>query len=124
MRMAALQPPSESDRTVSREMTSANEGSSAYEFELTQNSRERSLSLMGMIEPPVIPENLTPGQAAQLCEILEYLQARLQVLIDSAEIDEASGQVQLPLISWQRLLDAQARLAGLVRRVADPEWPN
>lgn len=124
MRMASLQPPAEGDRTVARDMTEAAESASSCEFELNQGSRERSLSLMGMIEPPVIPENLTPGQAAQMCEILEYLQSRLQMLIDSAEIDESSGQVQLPMISWQRLLDAQARLANLVRRVADPEWPN
>jgi pSer/pThr/pTyr-binding forkhead associated (FHA) protein len=123
-RMAALQPSSEGERTVSRDVTSANEGSSSFEFELNQNGRERSLSMLGMMEPPIIPENLTPGQAAQMCEILEYLQGRLQPLIDGAEVDEVTGRVQLPLISWQRLLDAQARLATLVRRVADPEWPN
>jgi hypothetical protein len=121
-RMASLQPMVDVDRTVARDITSANEGSSAFEFELNQG-REKSLGLMGMVEPPSIPENLTPGQAAQMCEILEYLQGRLQPLIDGAEIDENNGQVHMTLISWQRMLDAQARLATLVRKVADPEWP-
>lgn len=124
MRMAGLQPYGESDNTVSRDVTAASEGSSSLEFELNQGAKEKSLSLLGMVEPPVIPENLTPGQAAQMCEILEYLQSRLQTIIDSAEINETAGQVKIPSASWQRLLDAQARLANLVRRVADPEWPN
>jgi predicted component of type VI protein secretion system len=124
LRMAALHPYGDGDRTAVRDVTAANEGSSSLEFEVNQGARERSLSLLGMVEPPVIPENLTPGQAAQMCEILEYLQARLQTLIDSAEINEAAGSAKIPLTSWQRLLDAQARLANLVRRVADPEWPS
>ena len=124
LRMAALHPYGDSERTAAKDVTAANEGSSSLDFELNQGTRERSLSLLGMVEPPVIPENLTPGQAAQMCEILEYLQSRLQTLIDSAEINEAAGTAKIPLASWQRLLDAQARLANLVRRVADPEWPS
>ncbi len=122
-RMASLQPQADGDRTVSRDITSASEGSSAFDFELSQRTGERALGMMGMVEPPAIPDGLTPGQAAQLCEILEYLQSRLQVLIESGQLDEAGGQVVLSYAPWQRLLDAQARVATLIRRVADPEWP-
>ena len=125
-RLAGLQPPNrESERTVSREFAVPSEAGSSFDFELSpSHANEHPMATVGMLEPPQIPENLTPGQSAQLCEILEYLQGRLQGLIDSAAIDEPSGRVQLPLSGWQRLLDAQAKLASLVRRVADPEWPE
>lgn len=77
-------------------------------------------ALMGLIEPPEVPDALTPGQAAQFCEILEYLQMRLLKLIETAEVDENANQVKLKFSSWQRLLDLQARLARMVRSVANP----
>lgn len=122
-RMASLMPQGEGERTVSRELTGVSDGSSAIEFELSQGGAERSLAMLGLIEPPAVPAGMSPGQAAQLCEILEYVQGRLQSLIETAEVDERSGEVRMAYVPWQRLLDAQARLATLVRRVADPEWP-
>ncbi|XZE55121.1 FHA domain-containing protein [Planctomycetaceae bacterium SH139] len=123
-RVASLQPNSSGERTVTRDVTAASESSSAFESELNQQPSQNSLALLGMVEPPQIPDNLTPGQAAQLCEILEYLQSRLQALIEQGKIDDPSGNVNLPLAGWQRLLDAQARLGTMVRKIADPEWPH
>jgi predicted component of type VI protein secretion system len=74
-------------------------------------------------EVPSIPDDLTPGQRAQVCEILDYLQSRLHRLIESARIDENSQEVTLKFSAWQRLLDAQARLALMTRQIADPDWP-
>lgn len=113
-------------RTVAKDLSASGdrEQQSGGEFELGQNIPDQALTILGMVEPPVIPDNLTPGQAAQVCEILEYLHARLQVLIESGLVDEAGAQVTLPIAGWQRLLDAQARVANLVRRLADPEWPS
>lgn len=123
-RMAMLQPASDGERTRARDVTSATEGAADFDFEVNQQTGDPSLGLMGLIEPPMIPENLTPGQAAQLCEILEYLQGRLKPLIDGAVVQEDDNCVVLPFDAWQRLLDAQARLAVLVRRVVDPDWPG
>lgn len=74
-------------------------------------------------ELPSIPDDLTPGQKAQLCEILDFLQNRLERLIETAETDESTEQVTLKQSAWQRLLDVQSRLATLNRSVTDPEWP-
>lgn len=74
-------------------------------------------------ELPVIPDDLTPGQKAQLCEILDFLQNRLERLIETAETDESSEQVLLKQSAWQRLLDVQSRLATLNRTITDPDWP-
>ena len=58
-----------------------------------------------------IPEDLSPGQKAQLCEILDYLQTRLHKLIESSRTDEANQEVILKMSAWQRLLDTQMRSA-------------
>ena len=71
---------------------------------------------------PAIPDGLTPGQKAQLCEILDFLQNRLERLIETAETDESTEQVMLKQSAWQRLLDVQSRLATLNRSVTDPDW--
>lgn len=76
--------------------------------------------LLALSEPPSLPDRMSPGQAAQLCEILEYLQSRIHRLIEGAKIDDSGGQVQLGLEPWQQLLDVQARLGSLVRQIADP----
>lgn len=80
--------------------------------------------VMQMYEVPSIPDDMTPGQKAQLCEILDYLQSRLNRLIEAARIEESSQEVVLNMSAWQRMLDAQIRLATMTRQIADPEWPR
>jgi len=71
---------------------------------------------------PSVPDDLTPGQKAQVCEILDYLQSRLHRLIETARNEEDSQEVILNLSSWQRLLETQSRLAEMARKIADPDW--
>ena len=73
-------------------------------------------------ELPSIPDDLSPGQKAQLYEILDYLQQRLHRLIESARNDDNSQEVILKISAWQRLLDTQSRLASMSRQVTDPDW--
>ncbi len=75
-------------------------------------------------EVPDIPADLSPGQKAQLCEILDYLQSRLKRLIEAARADENSQEVVLKMASWQRMLDTQSKLASMARQIADPDWPD
>ena len=75
-----------------------------------------------MTEPPDIPDNLSPSQAAQMCEILEFLHARLQTLIDNADVNEQSQEVTMDFAAWQQMLDLQSRIGVLVRKAADPDW--
>ncbi|QDT09122.1 FHA domain-containing protein [Planctomycetes bacterium K23_9] len=78
--------------------------------------------ILQLNEVPSIPDNLSPGQKAQFCEVLDYLQSRLHRLIESARNEDGKSDVSLKLDAWQRLLDAQARLASMAREVADPDW--
>ena len=108
--------------TVSREMASS--GSSIV-VELNEEPKSPlPVELMQVQEMPSIPADLSPGQKAQVCEILDYLQSRLHRAIESGKIDESSGEVSVKLSTWQRLLDTQSRLSTMARRIADPEWPG
>ncbi|TWU26849.1 FHA domain-containing protein FhaA [Novipirellula galeiformis] len=108
--------------TLSRDMSSAE---SSIALELNQESKSPYPSeLIQIVDTPSIPDGLSPGQKAQLCEILDYLQARLHKLIETAKTNEGSDEVVLSFSAWQRLLDAQSRLSAMGRKIADPDWPN
>ncbi|NNE01226.1 MAG: FHA domain-containing protein [Pirellulaceae bacterium] len=106
--------------TLSRDMSSSE---SSVALELNHEPKTPyPADVMQIQEVPSIPDDLSPGQKAQFCEILDYLQARLHRLIETARIEEGQSEVVLKLNAWQRLLDAQARLATMTRDIADPDW--
>ena len=65
-------------------------------------------------------ERLTPGQAAQLAELLEFLHLRLRNFIASARTDSKANMVALEMRQWQAIVDLQARLAEYLREVGEP----
>ncbi|WP_442507283.1 FHA domain-containing protein [Novipirellula sp. SH528] len=108
--------------TLSRDMASSE---SSIALELNQEPKSPyPAELVQILEVPSIPDGLSPGQKAQLCEILDYLQSRLHKLIEAAKTNESNDEVVLTFSAWQRLLDAQARLSAMGRKIADPDWPN
>lgn len=106
--------------TMGREMQSS-ESSMAVELNHEANSPIPA-EVMRLHEVPTVPDDLSPGQKAQFCEILDYLQSRIHRLIETAETDDTSQAVTLKLSAWQRLLETQSRLASMTREIADPEW--
>lgn len=74
------------------------------------------------LEPPDLPERMSPGQAAQLSELLEYLHIRIRRLLGTVKPGEKSGGVMLDPHQWQNLVDLQARLAEYLRRIGDPDY--
>ena len=85
-----------------------------------ENDWQRDPKLLMNDEPPRLPERLSPGQAAQLSEVLEYLHDYLRKVVSEAEIDRHNKRVVLSAEKWQRMLDAQARLAEYLRRISEP----
>jgi len=71
-------------------------------------------------EPPDLPERMTPAQAAQLCEILEYIHHRLRHLLTTVKPTGGAARVTLDFEHWQDLLDLQARLAEYLRTIGEP----
>ena len=115
-RLAAL---GSENPTMSREMSSSE---SSVALELSQEKSPFQMDIASVREIPSIPDNLTPGQQAQLCEILDFLQHRLCKLVDTAKIDESSQSVTLKLSAWQRLLGVQARLGEMHRKITNPDY--
>lgn len=105
--------------TVAQESNGA-DNSLLFDLDDSQASSKPDLALLAAYEPPSIPDRLSPGQAAQMCEILEFVQSRLHRLIETAKVDDTNGNVTMGLGPWQQMLEVQSRLATMIRQVADP----
>ena len=124
-RLAALE---DEGPTVSREM-SASESSIVVEISEEAHS-PIPVDIIQINENPSIPDGLSPGQKAQLCEILDHLQSRLHRLIESARTDENNQEVvlktgrvatsaRLPIsLSRNDSTNRRSRLAQLVTQPA------
>jgi len=94
--------------------------SSSLSFELQLGASEDLQNTLHMPLPPELPTKLSPGQAAEVSELLEYLHLRSRQLIHSAIVDEQHQQVKISLSQWQDLLDMQSQLAEYLRLIGDP----
>jgi pSer/pThr/pTyr-binding forkhead associated (FHA) protein len=92
----------------------------ALEFEMNWSADPDIQSTLHTLVAPELPERLSPGQAAQLCELLEYLHLRIRDLLASVSIKPDAEQVTLEQRQWQTLIDLQARLASYLRAVGQP----
>lgn len=93
---------------------------SSLDFELNWSEDADLQATIHAMEPPDLPERLSPGQAAQLAELLDFLHLRLRNLIGSVPTDTKSNQVMLEPRQWQALVELQARLAEYLRQVGEP----
>lgn len=106
------------ERTVGPDEEAADELGHSLDFELSWS--EHAQSTLHTLVPPELPARLSPGQAAQLSELIEYLHIRIRLLIETVQIDEDSETVQLDLRQWQGLVELQTRLASYLRTIGDP----
>jgi pSer/pThr/pTyr-binding forkhead associated (FHA) protein len=115
-----LQNPLEDDQTCDPD--EVNDAPSSLEFELNWNEQQDDLqAAIYSLQPPDLPERLSPAQAAQLSELLDYVHIRIRHLLLSVEINDRAEKVTLETREWQNLLDLQARLAVLLRSISEPE---
>jgi pSer/pThr/pTyr-binding forkhead associated (FHA) protein len=96
--------------------------SKSISLELELGASEDIQSTLHMPMPPELPTQLSPGQAAQVSEILEYLHLRTRQLVAAAAIDEEAGKVTIPIGQWQELLDVQSQLAEYLRTIGEPDF--
>jgi len=94
--------------------------SAALEFELDWAKDPDAKATLHTLVPPELPTLLRPGQAAQLAELLQYLQLRLRGLVQSVKPKGKSDRVTLDQRQWQNLVDLQARVAGYLRSIGEP----
>ena len=84
-----------------------------------QNDPNYQLALLDL-DPPKLPERLSPGQAAQLSEVIEFLHMHIRRVVADVEIDKRKKRVELSVEQWQKVLDVQSRLAEYLRRISNP----
>jgi hypothetical protein len=98
-----------------------NGNGSSLDFELQWNDSEHLRSTLHLPAPPELPEGLSPSQAAQFSEILEYLHLRSRELIRVVKLPESGKPVELSFEQWQEMLDLQSLLAEYLRKIGEPE---
>ena len=120
-RLAALRGVDLSDG-VTLDADEAEEGadSAALEFELNWIKDPDAKATLHTLAPPELPAGLSPGQAAQFAELLQYFQLRLRGLVQSVKPKGKSDRVTLELRQWQNLIDLQDRVAGYLRSIGEP----
>jgi pSer/pThr/pTyr-binding forkhead associated (FHA) protein len=112
---------SDEDGTLDPEAYERLQKKSALDFELNWGDDSNMQATLHALKPPELPERLSPGQAAQLAELLEYIHIRLRNLISTAQPTDDKEQIVLNYRRWQNLVDVQARIAEYLRRVGNPE---
>jgi pSer/pThr/pTyr-binding forkhead associated (FHA) protein len=94
---------------------------SALDFELNFGDDPDAQAALHLLEPPRVPERLSPGQAAQLSELLEFLHVRIRHLLSAATTDDVTDKVTLSQRHWQYLIDLQSRLSEYLRLIGHPD---
>lgn len=103
-----------------KSLTSKADSSVPFDFELEWAGAENLRGTLHIPSTPDVPEGLSPGQAAQVSEILEYLHLRTRALIKDVKVEEESDAV-VSFEQWQELLEMQSLLAEYLRRMGEPD---
>ncbi len=93
----------------------------SLDFEVNWTDDADARATLHTLAAPELPDRLSPGQAAQLSEVFEYLHVNIRQLLTTAHVDDDAGTIRLDLRRWQALLDLQSRLGEYLRNVAEPD---
>lgn len=98
----------------------------SLDFELNWRKDQDLQSTLHVLQPPEPPQRLSPGQAAQLSELIEYIHIRLRRLLESVKLNEQAdpARILLDLRQWQNLLDIQAQLSHYLHTIGNPKEPE
>ena len=99
------------------------EGPSAasLDFELNFANDPDAEVVLHTLAPPELPEGLSPGQAAQMAEILQYLHLRMRGLVQTVRSKDKGDRITLEQHRWQNLVDLQDLLSNYLRKIGEPE---
>lgn len=108
---------------IQDKLKSKSDGSEAHDAKALRHDADLEASRSNSIleaEPPKLPERLSPGQAAQLSEVIEFLHHHVREIITEAEIKPRQKSIELTAETWQQIVEAQARLAEYLHRIGQP----
>lgn len=92
----------------------------SLESELEWSDARDARATLHTLVPPELPNALSPGQAGQLGELLQYLHLRIRGLAQTVKTKGKSDRVTLEQRQWQNLLDLYERVAGYLRAIGEP----
>jgi pSer/pThr/pTyr-binding forkhead associated (FHA) protein len=120
-RLANLKREADGSGTIGKEESLLlGKGGSSSDFDLEVDKNADLQNTLYAIEPPELPQRLSPAQAAQLSELIEYLHVRIRELLASVKIKSPAERVTLEMEQWQNVLDLQAQLADYLREIGEP----
>jgi pSer/pThr/pTyr-binding forkhead associated (FHA) protein len=95
----------------------------SLEFELNWSEDPAARAALHTLMPPELPNHLSPGQAAQLGELLQFIHLRIRGLLQGVKMKGKgkAERVTLEQRQWQNLLDIDDRLAKYLRSIGEPE---
>ena len=108
------------DNTETGQLHPNGTDSESLSFELRLGASEDLQSTLHIPLPPDLPTQLSPGQSAQVSELLEYFHLRARQLVQAGMVDDQTNEVKISLSQWQDLLDMQSQLAEYLRAIGDP----
>jgi predicted component of type VI protein secretion system len=76
---------------------------------------------LGEKELPVLPQKLSPAQAARIAEILDFLHRGLTYATENIQANDEGTEVHLSFADWQRILAVHMLLGRYARAVAEPD---
>ncbi len=88
--------------------------------DLIEVDGHESASNLLLSTPPELPRKLSPAQAAQMSEVIEYVHRVLSDSIDQAKVNSKQMEVHLNLPDWHRLQALQSVLARYTRSISEP----
>ncbi|GIW97328.1 MAG: peptide-binding protein [Pirellulaceae bacterium] len=91
----------------------------SYDFELSTDLLAQQSAFLTNNKLQ-IPQNLSPGQAAEFREILDRLHRGISNVVDAAQVDDRKELVRIGRGAWQNLLMTQSEIAELIREIEDP----
>lgn len=92
------------------------------DFELDSNVMVEAARQASLQSPPPIPYRLSPSQAAQLAELLEYVHEGIGEVVSGVQTNELRGTITVSQNNWQSLLQVYSRLAEIIRAISDPDF--
>jgi hypothetical protein len=63
---------------------------------------------------------MSPAQSAELVELFDHVLAVLREASEGAVMRPGAERVEIDFAHWQGILDLQAKLAEMLRAIADP----
>lgn len=91
------------------------------ELEHYAEQTPEALKRLHALRPPELPQKLQPHQAAQLADLLLYIQLRLHFMVEAAEIQKTTGRVSWEMKDWQCLLDLYSRVTEYCQKLIQTE---